>query len=107
MFYLNTNNKIVYYSEIIHPKEFEKLYLGETAIFSFSSKINIGSRAFITFLARDRKSKFNKGDILLIRLLKGSKEAQFVTKLGEYGRLNTLKEFINLLKIKNHEKINF
>jgi len=103
---LKINNKLIYYDEIIHPNNFKELYLKEKPIFEFSSKIILGYRPFITFLAKDRKNLFNKNDILLIRILKGDKEIQFISKIYEWGKIHIPIKFTNLLNIKNHEKIN-
>ena len=103
--FLNIGKKTVYYDEIILPSIFKHLYLKETPILNFNAKVILGSRPFITFLSKDRKDLFWKGEILIIRLSKGRKEAQFISKIYRWGKVHVPIKFIKLLKIKNHERI--
>lgn len=104
---MKINNKPIYYNELINPKVFKILHLKEKPIFNFNSKVILGSRSFATFLSNDRRGYFKKNDILLIRIGKGNKEVQFVSKIQEWGKIHIPNKFTRFLDIKNHEKINF
>ena len=99
----------VYYKEIIHPNEFKKIYQKEKTIWIFSSRITTDTeRPFFTFYSKYRKNlSFKEGDVLAIRIENKDKQAQFISKIYKRGKINIPKDIINLLNIKNHQKIKF
>lgn len=99
----------VYTNQIIHPIEFEKLYNGEEIQSSFKARVNnTHNRAFATFLAEERhKSHVKEGDLLIFRISKANKIFEFISQMGKWGNFHILKDAIDILKIENHEIIQF
>lgn len=50
---------------------------------------------------------FKKDDILVIRISKGNKQIQQISKIYNWGKIHIPQESIKFLDIKNHETINF
>ncbi len=98
---------VVYYNEIIHPTVFKELYINEKPICNFKSKVILGDRPFVTFLKRDRKNMFTENDVLLMRMIKGNKQVQFISKMYKWGRISIPKGLTKVIKIKNHEEVSF
>lgn len=106
---IKLKDNIMYYKEIIHPNEFRKLYLKEKPLQRFLSRITTDTkRPFFTFYSEDRKPlDFKEEDIVIIRIFKENKQVQFVSKIYKWGKIHISKEIIQLLNIKNHERIRF
>ncbi len=99
----------IYTNQIIHPVDFENLYNKEKILTLFNTQVNAAhSRAFATFLARDRH-KFNikEGSVIVFRACKDNKKFEFISQIGKWGKFHILKEVIEALEIKNHDRINF
>src|SRR3989338_309254 len=104
---LELDDKIVYYKEIVHPLEFTELYRNEKLFFNFSAKVTVNTkRPFITLKSKDRNSLgLNEGELVLIRICNGKQEAQLVTKIYNWGKIQIPKDIIEILNIKHHKFI--
>ena len=105
--FIDLNKKRIYYTEIIHPKIFEKLYLSERPIAKFSAKVILSDRPFAIWSAKQRAENFKEKDILLVRIAKDNKEFQFISKLYEWGKIHVSNKVVEALDIKNHEILDF
>ena len=83
IFYLKLDDIIVYYKEIVHTIDFIKTYQHEKPIFEFSAKVTVDTkRPFVTFKSKDRNSIcMQEDEIVLIRVCKGNREVELVSKL--------------------------
>jgi len=106
---IQIGRSIVYYQEIIHKKDFIKLYQEEVPKQKLILKITTNTlRPFIIIPSKKRKLiNLNKDNIITLRLSKGNKKCQLVTKVYKWGKINIPLKVIKQIKIKNHEKINF
>jgi len=100
----------IYTNEIIHPKEFSKIYNKEDILKEFETNVTtLTHHPFATFLAKDRHATSNikVGDVLILRAVKSNKKFEFVSKICKWGRFSIPKIVIKILNIKNHEKVGF
>ncbi len=106
---INVKNKMVYYNEILAPEEFNHLYLAEQPLQEFNSRIiTKSSQPFITFSSEDRKCLNTKeNDLIIIRICKGNKEFQIVSKIYKWGKINIPRKIVDLLEIKSNEMVRF
>ena len=106
---IQAGNFSIYTNEIIHPKEFLKLYQSEEINTEFGTLVTTSSHhPFATFLAKTRKfTHIPIGKILILRAIKGDKKFEFVSKIQKWGKFSIPKEVIETLGIKNHDKILF
>ena len=104
---LEIKDKRIYYKEIINSFNFVNLYKKEKSICEFLAKINTQTlRPFIRIPLKIRKSiNINEKDIVLIRICKEKQELEFVTQVYEWGLLRIPKNFVDILDIKNNEKV--
>jgi DNA-binding MarR family transcriptional regulator len=106
---IKKDNFEIYTNQIVHLEEFKRLYFHEKIKTTFKTQINnVQDRAFATFLAEERhNTKIKEGDFIIFRAIKGNKKFEFISQIGKWGKFHILKEVIDILKIDNHEKINF
>ncbi len=95
--------------EIISPTVLNELVKLEKPVLTFKTEVNnTTKRAFATFLADYRKDTNVKlNDIVLFRAIKDNKKFEFVSKIGEWGKIHIPKEAIESLGIQNHESVLF
>jgi len=106
---IKSRNFCIYTNEIIHPREFSKIYNKEKILKEFETNVIISNyRPFATFLAKDRQSvDIKEGDIVVLRAIKDNKKFEFISKINKWGKFSIQKIVIKTLDIKNHEKIKF
>lgn len=106
---INKGGKNIYHNGIIHTDEFIKLYHTEKPIAKFSLKVVTDTaRPFMSLLSIQRKSlRLKENDVLLLRVIKKDKEIEFISKMYEWGKIHIPKKIVNLLDIKNKEKVDF
>src|SRR3989344_484209 len=104
---ITISNQVIYYTEIVHPEEFKNLYLKETPLLKFFSKVTTKTdRPFFTFYAKDRKKhSFEEKDVILIRIEKAHKNFQLIVKISRWGKIHVPAKVVKILGLKNHERI--
>lgn len=99
----------IFCREIISPAVLKELIRLEKPVLTFKTEVNnTTKRAFATFLADYRKETDVKlSDVALFRAVKDNKKFEFVSKIGEWGKIHVPKEVIENLEIQNHESVLF
>src|SRR3989344_3711955 len=105
--YIEVNDRIIYYNEIIDWFHFKKLYLTEEILSSLDSRVNTRTaRPFFNIPSTTcRQINLKPGDLFIVRLSKERNTFEIISKVYRWGRIHIPKKIIETLDIAHLEKI--
>ena len=105
--YIEVDDRVIYYNQIIDAFRFKELYLTEEVLSSLGGRVNTRTaRPFLNIPATTCKQiNLKPGDLLIIRLSKDKNTFEIISKMYPWGRIHIPKKVIETLDIAHLEKI--
>lgn len=102
---IHFNNLDIFTNQIICAEIFKELYAREKPITFFNARINKAQNRYGSHILADERNKtqINKGSFVILRVIKGNKKFEFISKIGEGGRFSIPQQAIQILELHEGE----